>query len=59
MTIQNKERNETLTYIRQANVKIDGSNGFLFLHRWETGFQYLIFSHMTEAMEYLNAKLFV
>jgi hypothetical protein len=41
-------------FIRKAKKSIDGADGFLFLHQWATGFQYLILSKMEDLIRYLK-----
>lgn len=49
-------KRQTLDYIRPATVKKDSYNGFLYLHRFDAGFQYLIFpSH--EAAKKFEQKM--
>jgi hypothetical protein len=33
------------TYLRPATVKKDGYKGFLYIHRWETGYEFLIYTN--------------
>lgn len=47
---------ETLTYIRIATRAKDCYDGLLYLHRWETGYQYLIFP-TTEKADSFRARL--
>lgn len=44
-----------LTYQRRAVAAKDGQDGHLFLHRWSTGFQHLIFQSLSAAQLWLEA----
>jgi hypothetical protein len=39
----------TLSYVRPANKRKDGYDGFLYLHRWPTGYQFLVFNTKKQA----------
>lgn len=45
----------SLTYQRRAVAAKDGRDGLLYLHRWSTGFQLLIFQSLSAAQEWLEA----
>ena len=44
----------TIIFIRKARKSVDGADGFLFLHSWGTGYQYVVLSEMAHADRYLN-----
>jgi hypothetical protein len=44
----------TIQFIRKAKKSIDGADGFLFLHHWATGFQYVILKSMEDSKRYLK-----
>lgn len=47
----------SLAYIRCAHKEKDGHDGLLYLHRWPTGFQYLIFPDSHTAEEWIGRIL--
>ena len=44
----------TIVFIRKARKSVDGADGFLFLHSWGTGYQYVVLSEMAHADRYFN-----
>mgnify|MGYP000432078952 CR=1 FL=1 len=42
----------TVTYVREAKKRSDGSDGLLFVHRWGTGYQELIFPTRQAAQDF-------
>lgn len=51
-----KLNGQTLTYIREAVYRTDGYDGYLFLHSWETGYQYLIMRNVEHALKFLESS---
>ena len=49
-------RAETLNYLRAATVKLDGADGFLYIHHWATGWQELVFQSHAAAARFLAAR---
>jgi hypothetical protein len=45
---------ETLNFLRKAKKQKDGYDGFLYLHRWDTGWQELIFNSKEDADKYIK-----
>jgi hypothetical protein len=41
-------------YMRKATEAKDGKDGFVYLHRWSTGHQELIFPTQQAAVEWVN-----
>lgn len=50
-----KAGEHTLTYQRTATAEKDGRAGLLFLHRWSTGSQALVFQGLSGAQRWLDA----
>lgn len=46
--------NSTLHYHGKATRQNHGVDGVIYLHRWQTGFQYLIFPSKERAEEWLD-----
>lgn len=46
--------NHTLNYVRVANAKKDGYDGFLYIHHWPSGWEELIFASHTLANKFIN-----
>lgn len=42
-------RIHTVSYVRLATKARDGANGLLYIHRWPTGHQSLVFSKVADA----------
>ena len=49
-------RAEPLNYLRAATVKLDGADGFLYIHHWATGWQELVFQSHEAAAQYIAAR---
>lgn len=45
----------SLVYVRRATVEQDGKTGLLFLHKWATGEQHLIFQGLSGAQRWITA----
>jgi len=45
---------QTLDFVREATKVEDGENGFLYVHDWGTGFQYLIFPSKADAESWIQ-----
>jgi hypothetical protein len=50
-------RAETINYLRAATVKVDGADGFLYIHHWATGWQELVFQSHEAAAQYIAARV--
>ena len=46
---------KTLNYVRIARKQTDGADGFLYIHHFGTGWQFLIFASHEKAAEFANA----
>jgi hypothetical protein len=49
-------RAETINYLRAATVKVDGADGFLYIHHWATGWQELVFQSHEAAAQYIAVR---
>lgn len=47
---------ESLVYLRRATMKQDGATGFVYRHRWATGYQDLVFATQEKADEFRAAR---
>ena len=45
---------DTLNFVRVARESKDGSNGFIYIHSWATGWQELIFSSKEDAESWIT-----
>lgn len=45
---------QTIHYLRKAHKREDGNDGLLYLHRWETGYQELIFDSDKQAQTFIK-----
>lgn len=47
---------ETLTYLRKATHSKDNADGLLYLHKWATGYQELIFPDEVAAQRWFDTQ---
>ncbi len=52
--LSNAAKTETLGYRCKATVTRHGAKGFVYVHRWATGYQELIFESHRQAAKWIN-----
>ena len=52
---QQEQQMHTVTYIRKSQKAVDHPDGFVFLHRWPTGYQELVFQTLEDAAKFCDS----